>query len=95
MEEFYLVNGKILDVRTGKFIKADLKITGKQIASVQEKASTEAKKVDCSGKYLIPGIMDAHVHLVWEGTAKDPMYETVRDGNYLNFAKGVSSAEKS
>ena len=39
--------------------------------------------------------MDAHVHLVWEGTAKDPMYETVRDGNYLNFAKGVSSAEKS
>ena len=25
MEEFYLVNGKILDVRTGKFIKADLK----------------------------------------------------------------------
>ena len=95
MEEFYLVNGKILDVRTGKFIKADLKITGKQIASVQEKAPTEAKKVDCSGKYLIPGIMDAHVHLVWEGTAKDPMYETVRDGNYLNFAKGVSSAEKS
>lgn len=48
MEEFYLVNGKILDVRTGKFIKADLKITGKQIASVQEKAPTEAKKVDCS-----------------------------------------------
>ena len=30
MEEFYLVNGKILDVRTGKFIKADLKITGNQ-----------------------------------------------------------------
>ncbi len=26
MEEFYLVNGKILDVRTGKFIKADLKL---------------------------------------------------------------------
>ena len=42
MKEFYLVNGKILDVRTGKFIKADLKITGKQIASVQEKAPTEA-----------------------------------------------------
>ena len=30
MEEFYLVNGTILDVRTGKFIKADLKITGKE-----------------------------------------------------------------
>ena len=44
MEEFYLVNGKILDVRTGKFIKADLKITGKQIASVQEKASTGSKE---------------------------------------------------
>ena len=45
MKEFYLVNGKILDVRTGKFIKADLKITGKQIASVQEKRWTAVENI--------------------------------------------------
>lgn len=44
MEEFYLVNGKILDVRTGKFINADLKITGKQIASVQEKRRLKQRR---------------------------------------------------
>ena len=36
-----------------------------------------------------------HVHLVWAGTSPDPMSDTIRDGDYLNFAKGISNAEKS
>ncbi|MGN0987629.1 MAG: amidohydrolase family protein [Otoolea sp.] len=95
MAEFYLVNGQILDVEAGSFFKANLKISGKKIVSVEESVPEGTKTIDCSGKYLVPGIMDAHVHLVWEGTAPDPMYETVRDGDYLNFAKGVSGAIKS
>lgn len=95
MAEYYLINGNILDVRTGVFTKTNLKISGKRIAEVGGELPADAETVDCSGKYLVPGIMDAHVHLVWEGTAPDPMYETVRDGDYLNFAKGVASAEKS
>lgn len=95
MAEFYLANGNVLDVRTGTFSRVNLKISGKKIAAVEENVPEGAVVVDCSGTYLVPGIMDAHVHLVWEGTAPDPMYETVRDGNYLNFAKGVASAIKS
>ena len=95
MTEFYLVNGSVLDVENGVFSKTNLKISGKKIVSVGEEAPADAQTVDCTGKYLVPGIMDAHVHLVWEGTAPDPMYETKRDGDYLNFAKGVASAVKS
>lgn len=95
MAEFYLANGNVLDVRAGTFSQVNLKISGKKIAAVEENVPEGAAVVDCSGTYLVPGIMDAHVHLVWEGTAPDPMYETVRDGNYLNFAKGVASAIKS
>ncbi len=95
MTDYYLVNGNVLDVRTGIFSKANVKISGKRIQSIGEDAAEGVPTVDCSGKYLVPGIMDAHVHLVWEGTAPDPMYETLRDGNYLNFAKGVASAVKS
>lgn len=95
MTEFYFVNGNVLDVRTGTFSQTNLKISGKKIVAVGKEVPEGASTVDCTGKYLVPGIMDAHVHLVWEGTAPDPMYETVRDGDYLNFAKGVASAEKS
>lgn len=95
MTEFYLVNGNVLNVENGVFSKTNLKISGKKIVSVGEEAPADAQTVDCTGKYLVPGIMDAHVHLVWEGTAPDPMYETKRDGDYLNFAKGVASAVKS
>lgn len=95
MTEFYLVNGNVLNVENGVFSKTNLKISGKKIVSVGEEAPADAQIVDCTGKYLVPGIMDAHVHLVWEGTAPDPMYETKRDGDYLNFAKGVASAVKS
>lgn len=95
MAAFYLANGNVLDVRTGRFSRTNLKISGKRIHAVEESVPEGAQIVDCTGKYLVPGIMDAHVHLVWEGTAPDPMYETIRDGNYLNFAKGVASAVKS
>ena len=95
MTEFYLVNGNVLNVENGVFSKTNLKISGKKIVSVGEEAPADAQIVDCTGKYLVPGIMDTHVHLVWEGTAPDPMYETKRDGDYLNFAKGVASAVKS
>lgn len=95
MKEFYLANGQVLDVETGIFFKANLRISGKRIAAVETIFSAETAVVDCSGKYLIPGVIDAHVHLIWEGTSADPMSDTIRDGNYLNFAKGVASAAKS
>lgn len=89
---FYLKNAHVLDVEKGTFFSADVKIENKKIVSLDEKAPDGADAVDCTGKYLTPGIMDAHVHLVWDGTSPDPMGDTIKDGNYVCFAKGVRGA---
>ena len=95
MSEFYMVNGNVLDVKEGVFHKTTVKVTNGYITSLEAAVPTGAETVDCSGKYLVPGVMDAHVHLVWSGITPDPMSETIKDGDYLNFAKGISNAEKS
>lgn len=63
-----LVNANVVDVMNCEIIpNAVVVIDGGRIAAVQRGA--EAKKinvervVDCGGKYLIPGLMDAHVHI--------------------------------
>ena len=63
---FYLKNAHVLDVEKGTFFSADVKIENKKIVSLDEKAPDGADAVDCTGKYLTPGVMDAHVHLVWD-----------------------------
>ena len=68
MTEFYLVNGNVLNVENGVFSKTNLKISGKKIVSVGEEAPADAQIVDCTGKYLVPGIMDAMC--IWCG--KEP-----------------------
>ena len=90
--EFYLTNAQIFDAEKGEFTQTSLKIDGKKIAAVGELPPEGAKTVDCSGKYLLPGIIDAHVHLVWDGTSPDPMGDTVKDGDYICFARGVAGA---
>lgn len=95
MSEFYLVNGSVLDVKEGVFHRTAVKVADGKITSLGADVPDNAETVDCTGKYLVPGVMDAHVHLVWSGITPDPMSETIKDGDYLNFAKGISNAEKS
>lgn len=63
-----LVGGTVLDVDTGKAIPdAVVVIEGEKIAAVGPAASTPipagARVVRLSGKWLIPGLMNMHVHL--------------------------------
>lgn len=97
MIETYLCNANILDLEKGCFYKADLTIREGKIAAIGKivDKKTDGNCVDCTGKYLVPGVMDAHVHLVWQGTSPDPMADTVRDGDFLCFAKAAGNALKS
>ena len=54
---FYLKNAQVLDVEKGTFFSADVKIENKKIVSLDEKAPDGADAVDCTGKYLIRGIL--------------------------------------
>lgn len=93
--EFFLRNAQILDVVKGAFYPADLMISGGKISFIgkaPKEDNQNVREIDCTGNYLVPGIIDAHVHLVWDGTSPDPMQDTVRDGDFLCFAKGVAGA---
>ncbi|PIE89318.1 MAG: adenine deaminase [Acidobacteria bacterium] len=57
-----LKGGTVVDVYTSSLKKADVSIAGDQIIMVGPSLSAE-REVDCTGKYLCPGFIDAHVHI--------------------------------
>ena len=57
---------RVLDGRGGSFTGSDVVIRGGRIEAVTATGSTEAATVyDLSGATLLPGLIDAHVHLGW------------------------------
>lgn len=59
--DIVLKNGNVLNVFTEEIIKSDVAICGDTIVGV---GSYEGKlEIDCTGKYLVPGFIDAHMHI--------------------------------
>jgi imidazolonepropionase-like amidohydrolase len=47
-----------------------------------------ARRIDATGKYLIPGLMDLHLHLIGGGAWKD---SSAQSGKALDFDAGISA----
>ena len=61
---YVLKNGYVLQMATGKFVLQDVYIEGHQIIKMDGEINVEgAQVIDCTGKYLIPGLIDMHVHI--------------------------------
>lgn len=63
---YQLTNGFILDINSGVFQQGNILIDEGKILSINEgphihKDATE--EIDLSGKYIIPGLIDMHVHI--------------------------------
>ncbi|MBN8203091.1 metal-dependent hydrolase family protein [Bacillus sp. NTK034] len=73
--KWILKNGSIIDGLNDEVVENSyIKIENGKISEVQqgEPAETEGFEViDCTGKHILPGLIDCHVHLVWNGSA-DP-----------------------
>jgi len=60
--DLLLTGGRVVDVFTGTVIEADVAVAGGLIASVGP--ARDAKEIfDIAGSFLLPGLIDAHVHL--------------------------------
>ena len=59
--DLVIKNGFIVDVCSGKVFKADLAIAGGYIAGFGEYEGK--REIDFEGKYISPGLMDAHIHI--------------------------------
>ncbi|MGM8212254.1 amidohydrolase family protein [Virgibacillus sp. W0430] len=71
IKDCHLINGIDRDVIKDSYIV----IEGDTITAIgQGTVETESgdKIIDAKGKYVMPGLIDAHVHLVWDGSP-DPM----------------------
>lgn len=68
-------------------VKADLLINGKTIEKIAPDISENCKVIDASGKHVLPGIIDIHVHL------REPGFEGKEDiesGSKAAVAGGVT-----
>ena len=59
--ELVFKNARVLNVFSGTFETGDVAVAGGRIAGV---GSYEGEReIDCTGKYLVPGFIDAHLHI--------------------------------
>ncbi|MBR5533944.1 MAG: adenine deaminase [Ruminiclostridium sp.] len=59
--DLVLKNGKVLNVFTEEFLVGDVAIVGDTIVGVGEYSGE--REIDCSGKCIVPGFVDSHVHI--------------------------------
>lgn len=100
-----LKNGTVLTVTKGTLQNTDVLIVNGKITQIGKaiKAPVGTKEVDATGKFVMPGIIDAHSHIaidvvnegtspvtseVWVGDALNPMDISI----YRALAGGVTSA---
>lgn len=94
---YIIKNAALLDIAQGEVVRgAAVRIQDDRIVEVFTGPELPAgvESFDAAGLYLLPGLIDLHVHLVWDGSA-DPLYTMARDGHYLAFARGIMNARKS
>ena len=69
MFDFILKNGNVIDVKNEKIDQADIAVKDGKIAGVGHFSGEN--EIDCTGKYITPGFIDAHVHI--ESSMATPM----------------------
>jgi len=74
--------------------KGDLLIEGKDILEVGSIASQGANIVDVSGKFIMPGMINAHVHITFEGDSPDPFTLLEKETPAMTSMRGARSLRK-
>jgi adenine deaminase len=58
--------GSVLAVHTGEFLERDVVISGRHIAAVTPVGYFDCDDVvDATGRFVVPGFIDAHLHIEW------------------------------
>jgi len=93
-ERIRLTNGNIINVETGRISQGDILIEDDRILAVGRAASegTADRTLDMQGKYLLPGLSDAHVHLTSRADVHG--YRRLTVSSQAAAISGVVHAEK-
>jgi imidazolonepropionase-like amidohydrolase len=90
-EALALINANVVDVRTGTIVRSSTVVMrGGRIESVgPAPAGTGLRTIDLRGRYVVPGLIDAHVHIgsiAQMRAALDSGVTTVRSAGASHFA---------
>lgn len=61
-----ITGGRLVNVLSGEIYEADIAITGGRIAAtgdVSKRRGPDTKVIDAGGRYLVPGLIDGHLHI--------------------------------
>ncbi|MGQ9730315.1 MAG: adenine deaminase [Candidatus Zipacnadales bacterium] len=61
--DLVLRGGIVIDVLTGELRRADVAIVGELIAGVSPYAYRGRRILDCTDKFIAPGLIDTHIHI--------------------------------
>ncbi|MCB0331211.1 MAG: dihydroorotase, partial [Bdellovibrionales bacterium] len=89
-KRYILANGTIINPSGGKSAVGSVLIEGKKILGIELGSiePSEAEVIDCTGKWIVPGLIDLHVHL------REPGFEwkeTVETGSRAAVAGGYTT----
>ncbi len=88
-EPLGLVNANVVDVRTGTVLRdRPVVLRDGRIASVSTPVPPGVRMLDVRGKYLLPGLVDAHTHIATSSAARAALLSgvtTVRSSGVSNF----------
>lgn len=94
--DLLIKNGTVIDPGTGINKQMDVGIYGSRIADVYETGSrkkvTGAKVIDAAGKYVVPGLVDSHVHVLPGLPFSYPMDEIWKRGIVAVMDLGSNAA---
>lgn len=66
MYDYLIKNGLVVDGSGKPAVKADVAVKGDKVARIAPDIQEPAAEVyDAAGKYVIPGLIDPHVHEEW------------------------------
>ncbi len=64
--DLVLAGGQLVNVATGEIYRADVAVTGDLIAAVGDvgaQTGPDTTVIDVTGRYLVPGLIDGHLHI--------------------------------
>src|SRR5919198_5965572 len=88
-----LAGALVLDARGSSFRRVDVVVEGDRIAELTAPTSPSAHEagIDVSGLFLVPGLIDCHVHLVMRGEDADPAANATRSDDEIGvWAAGAA-----
>lgn len=89
----WLVGGQVYDVYAGSFRRADIGIDGDRITAIVPAARVAGDDdvVDVSASWLLPGLIDCHVHLTQPTDAGDPAAASRRSDAAVALATAAAA----